>query len=82
MKTHKKELKEKIKRLKTAIASTCLQCVCYQPMEVLRCEIDYCPLYSERPVTLLGLYTLAKKLKKAEAKNREFEVKSDPGECP
>ena len=69
MKTHKKELKETIKKLKTAISAKFLNCVCYQPAEVLRCEIANCPLYSERPVTLLGLYTLAKNLKKSEAKN-------------
>ena len=72
MKTHKKDLKENIKKLKIAISAKCLDCVCYQPMEVLRCEIAHCPLYSERPATLLGLYTMAKKLKKAEAKSREF----------
>lgn len=68
MKTHKKELKEQNKKIKAAISSKCLDCVCYQPTEVLRCEIANCPLYSERPVTLLGLYALAKKLKKSEAK--------------
>ena len=69
MKTHKKDLKETIKKTRIAISSKCLDCVCYQPTEVLRCEIHRCPLYSHRPVKLVGLYTLAKKLKKIEANN-------------
>jgi len=69
MKTQKKDLKNRIKEFETVISAKCLDCVCYQPREVLRCEIYSCPLYSERPATLLGLYTLAKNLKKSESKN-------------
>ena len=69
MKTHKKELREYIKKLETTISAKCLDCVCYQPREVLLCEIHNCPLFSVKPVTLAGLYTLAKNIKKAEAKN-------------
>jgi hypothetical protein len=70
MKTNKKELKGEIRKLKRMIAGACLQCVCYQPKEVLRCEIQSCPLFAAKPASSAGLYTLAKNNRKAEAKNR------------
>ena len=64
MKTKKLELKNQIKKLKNAIAMKCLDCVCCQPKEILKCQISGCPLWKERPKKLEGLYTLIKELKK------------------
>jgi len=69
MKKDKRVLKANIHLLEEAISSKCLDCVCYQPGEVLLCEIRQCPLFPFKPVRLVGLYALAKKLKKIEAKN-------------
>jgi len=69
MKTNKKQLKQSLRDLKEKIASKCLDCACYQPREVVRCEIRDCPLFSNRPSSLVGLYALAKKVKKSEARN-------------
>lgn len=64
MKTSKVDLKKKIKHFNKIIASKCLDCVCYQPKEVLRCEIASCPLWTSRPKELRGLYILVKDLKR------------------
>lgn len=69
MKTDKISLKKEVRRLKEVIAMKCLDCVCCQPKEVIRCEIPDCPLWKERPKKLEGLYILVKKLKK---KNPDF----------
>ena len=64
MKTYKRDLKNEIKSLKYAIAEKCVDCVCFQPMEVLKCEIDTCSLFKIRPKRLSGLYSMAKRLKR------------------
>lgn len=64
MKTNKLNLKKEIKDLKKAIFKKCLDCVCCQPKEILRCEITGCSLWEKRPRELRGLYILAKQLRK------------------
>ena len=63
MKTRKHELKNEIKTLKNAIAAKCLDCVCCQPKEIIRCQITGCPLWDKRPKELTGVYLLMKVLK-------------------
>lgn len=64
MKTRKTDLKNRIHKLERAIAMNCLDCVCCHPLEVMACQITYCPLWQERPKKTIGLYTLVKQLKK------------------
>lgn len=61
--TRKLELRKEIKNLTNTIAMKCLDCVCCQPKEILRCEIEDCPLWDKRPKELRGLYILIKKLR-------------------
>lgn len=69
MKTNKAGLKKEVKKLREAIAMKCLDCVCCQPNEILRCEINDCPVWELRPKEKRGLYILVKELKK---KNPDF----------
>lgn len=64
MKTNKINLKKEISILKKTIAAKCLDCVCYQPKEIQRCQIINCPLWNYRPAGARGMYSLIKELKK------------------
>lgn len=64
MRTSKLNLKKEIKELKRVIFRKCLDCVCCQPSEILKCQIITCPLWKWRPNRLRGLYSLAKDLKR------------------
>ncbi|HKZ39721.1 MAG TPA: hypothetical protein VJ044_02095 [Candidatus Hodarchaeales archaeon] len=64
MRTNKLNLRREIKNLNKAIAMKCLDCVCCQAKEVLRCQITGCPLWNLRPKRLKGLYTIIRELKK------------------
>lgn len=63
MKTNKVSLKKQIKYLQSLISMKCLDCMCYQPKEIISCESNTCPLWQIRPKKKKGLYILAKKLK-------------------
>lgn len=69
MKTSKNQLKREIKMLKNSIAEKCLDCLCLQPKEIIHCQNRSCPLWNCKPYRLVGIYTLAKKLKE---KNLNF----------
>ena len=64
MKTKKVQLKNQIKELRKIIAMKCLDCLCCQPKEIMKCEITGCPLWKNRPKKIRGLYILIKELKK------------------
>ncbi|MCM8787537.1 MAG: hypothetical protein NC935_05730 [Candidatus Omnitrophica bacterium] len=70
----KTNLKKQIKQLKEKIYAKCLDCTCYQPKEVILCEIKECPLWSERPKDKKGLYSLSRNLKRK--KSQFFEAKN------
>lgn len=67
----KTNFKKQINKLKELIYAKCLDCCCYQPEEVVLCEIQDCPLWSERPKDKKGLYSLSRKLKRKKIKNSE-----------
>lgn len=73
MRTNKKGLKKEIKELKKAIFMKCLDCTCFQPKEIINCEISSCPLWKNRPREAKGLYILSKELKGK--KDENFEAK-------
>jgi hypothetical protein len=62
MKTSKNNLKNTIRDLTDAITLKCIDCVCYQPKEILKCPIPSCPLWKLRPAKLRGTYILKKRL--------------------
>lgn len=66
MKINKSGLKNIIKLQQLAITQKCLDCVCFQPKEIPRCEISNCPLWKFKPKQLHGVYTLKKRMKKEE----------------
>jgi len=69
----KTALKKQVAYLKEIINAKCLECCCYQPDEVVLCEIKDCPLWTERPTNKKGLYSLSRKLKRKKIKNSEAE---------
>ena len=73
MKRNKLNLKKEIKELKKSIFMKCLDCACFQPKEIINCEISRGPLWEFRPKEAKGLYTLIKELK--EKKDEYFEAR-------
>lgn len=71
MRTNKINLKREIKILRKIIAMKCVDCVCCQPKEILRCEIKGCPLWEKRPRELRGVYSLMKELKRKNIRDYE-----------
>jgi hypothetical protein len=66
-------LKKQVAYLKEIINAKCLECSCYQPDEVVLCEITTCPLNKIRPTDKKGLYSLSRQLKRKKIKNFEAE---------
>ena len=64
LKTTQNQLNKLIKILKKAIAEKCIDCVCFQPHEVLKCEVDTCSLFKLKPKRLTGLYSIARRLRR------------------
>lgn len=74
MKTSKNSLKKTIGIYQDLVSLKCLDCVCCQPKEILKCNVSTCPLWNNRPKKLEGVYKLANRLKKKNSEN--FEAKN------